>query len=135
MNRAVLLEHRDELLDAGPARLGLLRVVDAIEDRVAVGAVERLEELPRARAFPFKAARRSSGTSIVRAPEYAASHRPSAWAASTSRSPAGCISPRAMRSVAFSRLIFDHRLRSVRGVNRWRQWSSSPAAFCPSIHP
>jgi hypothetical protein len=66
---------------------------------------------------------------------YAASHLPSSFASSTSRSPAGCISPRSISSVALSRLIFDHLLRVRRGVKRCRKKRSSKPAFWLSIHP
>ena len=46
---------------------------------------------------------------------------PAALARSTSRIPAGCISPRSMSAVALSRLIFDQRLRARRGVKRCSQ--------------
>jgi len=48
----------------------------------------------------------------------AASQRPSAFARSTSASPAGFIRPAAVSSPTFSTLIFDHLLRGRRGVKR-----------------
>src|SRR4051794_32591281 len=41
------LEHRDELLQAARAGLGALGVMQPVEDRVAVLAVERVEERAR----------------------------------------------------------------------------------------
>src|SRR5215203_2585401 len=43
MDGPALFEHRHELLDAAGSRLRTLGVVDAEQDRVAVGAVKRLE--------------------------------------------------------------------------------------------
>ena len=43
--------------------------------------------------------------------------------------------PGAIRAAAFSRLICDHGLRAVRGVNRCRNIASSRPRFCPSIQP
>src|SRR5690349_9790746 len=48
MDRLAARAHRDELGDPLRAGLGLLRGLDAIEDRVAVRAVERVEELASA---------------------------------------------------------------------------------------
>jgi hypothetical protein len=42
----VVVAHLDELRDARGPGLWLLRIVNAIEDRIAVGAVECLEERP-----------------------------------------------------------------------------------------
>ncbi len=44
MDRLAALEHRDEFAQAALAGLGSLRLVEAVEDRVAVGAVELGEE-------------------------------------------------------------------------------------------
>src|SRR6059058_1854350 len=43
------LEHGDELLDASAAGLGPLRGFDAVEDGVAISAVEAMEHLARNR--------------------------------------------------------------------------------------
>ena len=45
VDRFAALEHRDEFPQSALAGLRLLRLVQAVEDRVAVGAVERGEEL------------------------------------------------------------------------------------------
>src|SRR3954471_8346723 len=45
VNLLPALQHRDEFTQTALAGLGLLRLVEAIEDRVAVGAVQRREEL------------------------------------------------------------------------------------------
>src|SRR4026209_136286 len=39
------LQHRDEFAQTALAGLGLLRLVQPVDDRVTVGAVQRLEEL------------------------------------------------------------------------------------------
>src|SRR6185437_13804321 len=44
-----LAQHGHELLEPAGARLGPARLLEAIEDRVAVGAVEPREELARGR--------------------------------------------------------------------------------------
>src|SRR5262245_34096403 len=43
--------------------------------------------------------------------------------------------PLAMSASALARLVFDHGLRGVRGVNRCNQAVSSSACFWLSIHP
>jgi len=85
--------------------------------------------------FRFSAASKSLGTSIVRDPAYAFSHRPSALAASTSDCPAGLIRPAATSAATLSTFRFDQMLVLRRGVNRWRKWLSSWDFLCPSIHP
>ncbi|WP_308288802.1 hypothetical protein [Streptomyces humicola] len=69
------------------------------------------------------------------APSYAASYRLSALALSTSASPERCIRPRSISAIALSRLILDHWLLTLRGVNRRSQNVSSNVPFCPSIQP
>src|SRR5215204_3345840 len=69
----------------------------------------------RARSFFSSSRRRSSGTVALLCASYAASHRPSALARSTSRKPAGFISPCSMSCLTFSRLTFDHLLLALRG--------------------
>ena len=93
MKRLPAPEHLDELLEPARARLGLLGVLEAIEDRVAVLAVERRERLraPRGRRRAPPAGR--AGPRCCAATRYAASQRPSAFARSTSASPAGRILP------------------------------------------
>jgi hypothetical protein len=85
--------------------------------------------------FASSASCRSSGTVIVRAPWYARSQRPSAFACSTAASPDGFIAPASISAAALSRLILDQRLVAVRGVNRCSQKRSSSARFWPSIQP
>src|SRR5258705_144692 len=75
------------------------------------------------------------GTGAVRAPAWAASQRPSVLARSPSASPASCIRPCAIRAATLSRLILDHLLFGLRGVNRCSQYWSSNLPFCPSIQP
>src|SRR5689334_5707 len=48
VDRLAARAHGDEAIEARRARLGFLRALQAIEDRVAVGAVELLEEAARA---------------------------------------------------------------------------------------
>ena len=64
-----------------------------------------------------------------------ASQRPSSFARSTSRSPAGCMRPLAMSDSARSRFRCDQLLRLRRGVKRWRRWRSSKPRESPSIQP
>ena len=116
-------EHLDELRDPPGARLRALGVVDAVQDRVAVVAVELARTRPSRAGSASRARWRSSGTWMSARRSYAASHRPSAFARSTSASPAGRIRPSAMRRSTFSRLIFDHFERERRGVNRCRKYS------------
>ena len=88
-----------------------------------------------ARSFFASAAARSGGT-VARLPaSYAASQRPSAFARAISARPDGCIAPAATSASAFSRLIFDHRLRAARGVNFCSHQDASSARLGPSIHP
>ena len=61
----------------------------------------------------------------VRCDSYASAQWPSAFAASTSARPAGCISPEVMSASAFPQLILDHLLRGPRGVKRWSHQASS----------
>ncbi len=89
----------------------------------------------RACGTASRAACRSSGTVAVLGASYALSHRPSACARSTSVKPRGRIRPSAISRSTLSRLIFDHLLRDVRGVNRWTNHLSSHASGCPSIQP
>src|SRR5207245_1009697 len=42
----LIVEHGDEFLDASASRLGFLRLMDPVQDRVSVLAAERGEELP-----------------------------------------------------------------------------------------
>ena len=106
-------EHGHERLDPPGAGRGPLGVLDAVEDGVAVAAVERLEEGAAAGSRSSSRAR-SSGTWAALCGSYAASQRPSARARSTSRRPDGCISPRSIRSSALARLTCDHLLRRAR---------------------
>jgi hypothetical protein len=61
-------------------------------------------------AFPASAAVRSGGTVAVRCDSYAASHRPSAWAAETSAWPGGRSRPAAINASTRSTLTRDHEL-------------------------
>lgn len=88
-----------------------------------------------ARLFCANAATRSAGILAERAPSYARSHRPSRFARSTSARPGTSIVPAAISASTFARLIFDHGLLAVRGVNRWSHETSLNVPFCPSIHP
>ena len=134
VNRLAAREHRDELGDPLRARLRPLRVLDAVEDRVAVVAVELLEELARGRVGVERGAQVVRHLAVVRR-VVGGSQRPSAFARSTSASPAGCIAPRAISASALARLIFDQIERARRGVKRWRYQSSSMRLAWPSIQP
>src|SRR5260370_23804562 len=77
----------------------------------------------------------SLGTVALRGESYALSHRPFFLARSIASNPAAFISPLSMSAEAFSRLIFDHKLRSDRGTNLCSHVFSFSGFFCPSIHP
>ena len=57
-------QHLDEFPQPALARLGPLRVVESVDDRVAVGAVECLEGLS-GRPVPLQLALEVGGTSAV----------------------------------------------------------------------
>ncbi len=122
--------HIDESRDALDAGLGLLRRLDAVQDRVAVRAVERIEEGSRA-CIPRECGSEVHGQHLeVRAPSYALSHRPSRFARSTSASPGASIFPDAIRASAFARLILTkgssaRAVRSVAATKRRRTCSSA----------
>src|SRR5260370_27394060 len=69
-----------------------------------------------ARGLAAKAATRSGGTVASRCDVYAATHLPSAFAASTSARPAGRIRPAAISSSTLATLTRDQRLRGRRGT-------------------
>ena len=135
VDRLAGLEHGDELLQPARARLGLLRVLEPVEDRVAVAAVEAGEErggrgarvelalqvVGHGDRAPGRRRRRPSGRRPSRA-------RPRAG-------PPGACGPRRSARSTFSRLIFDHVLRARRGVKRWRKKSSSSLLRTASIQP
>lgn len=89
----------------------------------------------RAVSFFSNFRRRSSGTVAVVWESYAAFHRPSAFARSTSCSPAGFIRLSSMSFVALSRLTFDHLLLALRSVNRCSQNALSKLPFWPANQP
>jgi len=121
VNRLAGLEHRDELSQPPSPRVGLLGVVEPVDDRVAILL---LSSAKNASAFG-----RASSSALEVVGDGAAplslvgclQQRPSAFARSTSARPAGRILPSAISCSALSRLIRDHRLRCRRGVNRWRK--------------
>ena len=109
-------EHLDELLEPARARLGLLGVVQAIEDRVAVLAVERGEAPPRPRG-PRRA--RPAGRAGPRCCAVSRRRRPSGRRPSRARSRRarrGASGPRSISASTLPTLIFDHFERARRGV-------------------
>jgi hypothetical protein len=78
---------------------------------------------------------RSAGTVADLNESYAASHRPSRFARSTSSSPAGLIRPLAMSARAFSRLRFDQMLLTRRGMKRCSHAVALSGLPCASIQP
>ena len=109
--------HGHVLRYAPRPRLGLLGILDLVEDGVPVPAVELIEEL-------------ASLLVLFQLSEQVCGHRGGArrvvggipptvglGTLYTSRRPAAVISPRSMSSVAFLRLTFDHLILGLRGVN------------------
>ena len=127
MNALARLEHGDELRQPAGARLGPLGVLQAVQDGVAIAAVERVEEraAPRGSA---SAAARSSGTTRCSGRRRRRSQRPSARARSTSASPAGCIAPGAISASALARLTFDHFAARPPRHEALDEWVSSRLA-------
>src|SRR6266516_6297193 len=134
MQSLARLQHLNELPEPPLARLRLLGVVQSVENRIAVLAVERLKEL-LCTGTCSQAARKSRGIVIVRWDAYAAFHRPSRFAASTCAWPAGVSRLWARKRSTAAQLIFDHLLRGPRGVKRCRHHPALLDAVCPSIHP
>ena len=66
---------------------------------------------------------------------YAASHRPSAFAASTASCPGARIRPSPTSRATCSRFTWLQMLFRRLGVKRWRNDSSSSPFLSPSIHP
>ena len=135
VDRLAGLEHRDELLEPAGARLGPLRVLEPVEDRVAVAAVEPREERRRRRARVELALEvvRHGDRALARRRRRPSARRPSR--ARPRRRPAGRMRPAAVSASTLARLIFDQLLRARRGVKRWRKWSSSSLLRTASIQP
>ena len=134
IRRLAVLEIGDEAGDPPAPGIGPLDRSDAIQDRVAVPAVELSEELGGGgrhieRSFEV------GGNLGGGLPAYADCQRPSALAASTEpRLPAGCIFFALVRRRTRCVLIFDHGLRALRGVKRCRKYVSS-RLVAPGINP
>ena len=134
VERRVLHQHLDELRDASRPRFRLLGILNAMQDGVAVLAVQRREKFSRLAVAVERAlqvrrhGRRALGVVGVL-------HRPSRCAAAIAARPAGLMRWPLMSASALVRLIFDHLLLALRGVNFCSQYVSSSAFFWPSIQP
>lgn len=126
--------HRDEPRDAVGPSVRFPGSLHAVEDRVPVRAIERLEKQARADVARERGGE-IRGTSEVWPPSYARSHRPSCFARSTSARPGGSMVPAAISASAFAQLILDHELSFVRDVKRWIHELSSNGSFWLSIQP
>jgi hypothetical protein len=134
VDRFAGLEHCYELRESPHTRLGLLGVLEAVKDRVAVLATELREERLGLWAS-VELALEIIGDGDPLLALVGCLPAPIRLRALDCGSPAGRILPEAISSSAFSRLMRDHLLRGCRGVNRWRKYRSSRASRRPSIHP